>query len=200
MAITNSTQHPSETELLQLTAAGDAMAFRQLFDRYRDPVFTFAMHYTHRPDAAEEIVQETFLKVWVHRRKLPQLERFEAWLFVVTRNFSYSYLRKLSREAAMLHHWGASQHNDVETPDEWLLTREYTQLLEQAIDQLTPQQKQVYTLYRHQQLKQEDIARELGLALSTVKTHLALAKRSITGYLSTHIELAMFVGLLVTFP
>jgi len=197
---TNSSYRPSEGELLQLTAQGDTAAFRRLFDRYRDPVFTFAMHYTHRREAAEEIVQEAFLKVWLHREKLPQVERFEAWLFVVTRNLSYSHLRKLARETAMLQKWGTSQVQDVETPDEWLLTKEYAQLLAQAIEQLPPQQKQVYTLYRNEQLRQEDIARELGLALSTVKTHLSLAKRSITHYLGSQIELALFVGLLTALP
>ncbi|HSC37691.1 MAG TPA: sigma-70 family RNA polymerase sigma factor [Chitinophagaceae bacterium] len=200
MSETTASYHPSETELLQLIAQGDTVAFRRLFDRYRDPVFTFAMHYTHRQDAAEEIVQETFLKLWLLREKLPLVERFEAWLFVVTRNFSYSYLRKLAREAALLQQWGASQVQDVETPDEWLLSKEYAQLLERAIDQLSPQQKQVYTLYRNSRLRQEDIARELGLALSTVKTHLSLAKRSITVYLDSHIELALFVGLLAAIP
>jgi RNA polymerase sigma-70 factor (ECF subfamily) len=196
----NSSYQPSEAALLQLTAQGDTAAFHRLFDRYRDPVFSFAMHYTHRREAAEEIVQETFLKVWLHREKLPQLERFEAWLFVVTRNFSYSYLRKLAREAAVLQKWGTSHVPDVETPDEWLLTKEYAQLLEQAIEQLPPQQKQVYILYRNNQLRQEDIARELGLALSTVKTHLSLAKRSIIFYLGSQIELALFISMLVSLP
>ena len=200
MSEIKSSYHPSETELLQSIAQGDTVAFRQLFDRYRDPVFTFAMHYTHRQDAAEEIVQETFLKLWLLRGKLPLVERFEAWLFVVTRNYSYSYLRKLAREAALRHQWGASQVQEVETPDDWLLSKEYAQLLERAIGQLTPQQRQVYTLYRNNKLRQEDIARELGLALSTVKTHLSLAKRSITLYLDSHIELALFVGLLTTLP
>jgi len=200
MSEIKSSYHPSETELLQSIAQGDTVAFRQLFDRYRDPVFTFAMHYTHRQDAAEEIVQETFLKLWLLREKLPLVERFEAWLFVVTRNYSYSYLRKLAREAALRHQWGASQVQEVETPDDWLLSKEYAQLLERAIGQLTPQQRQVYTLYRNNKLRQEDIARELGLALSTVKTHLSLAKRSITLYLDSHIELALFVGLLTTLP
>lgn len=200
MSETTSSYRPSESELLQLIAQGDAVAFRQLFDRYRDPVFTFAMHYTHRQEAAEEIVQETFLKLWLLREKLPLVERFEAWLFVVTRNFSYSYLRKLAREAALRQQWGASRVEDVETPDEWLLSKEYAQLLERAIDQLSPQQKQVYTLYRNDRLRQEDIARELGLALSTVKTHLSLARRSITVYLDSHIELALFVGLLTAIP
>ena len=109
-------------------------------------------------------------------------------------------MRKLAREAALQRQWGASQVQDVETPDEWLLSKEYAQLLERAIDQLSPQQKQVYTLYRNDRLRQEDIARELGLALSTVKTHLSLAKRSITVYLDSHIELALFVGLLAAIP
>ena len=69
MSETNSSYRPSETELLQLIAQGDSVAFRRLFDRYRDPVFTFAMHYTHRQEAAEEIVQETFLKLWLLREK-----------------------------------------------------------------------------------------------------------------------------------
>lgn len=183
-----------EVHLLQLTANGDEVAFRHLFDLYRTPVFNFAMHYTKDVQASEEIVQETFMKIWTQREKLPLVRRLETWIFVVVRNKCYDHLRKLARQAALERSWSSSQPVEEPSPDEWYESREYAILLDQAIDQLPAQQKLVYELYRQGSLQQDEIASTLGLSLPTVKTHLSLARKSITHYLRDNIDLAVFIG------
>jgi DNA-directed RNA polymerase specialized sigma24 family protein len=61
--------------------------------------------------AAEELVQEVFMKVWVHRERVAEVENFEAWVFIITRNLSFNYLRKIAREDAF--HRGLSGREDV---------------------------------------------------------------------------------------
>src|SRR5258708_34973539 len=90
-----------EPNVLQLVAQGNPAAFRVLFDEYKHKVYSYAMHYTHQEELAEELVQETFMKVWLHREELPQIERFEAWLFTICRNLSFNHLRKIARRQAL---------------------------------------------------------------------------------------------------
>lgn len=187
----------NEKELLKQVAKGDANAFRQLFEQYKDKLYSYAMHYTAREDVSEELVQEVFMKVWLYREKLVEIERFEAWVFTICRNLSFNYLRKIAHEEAMLQRAPGHNNTAPETADSLLLYKEQTVLLQSAIDRLPPQQKLIYTLNREQHLKTEEIAQQLGLAHGTVKSHLALALRSIRTYIQAFIDSGLLLLLFI---
>jgi RNA polymerase sigma-70 factor (family 1) len=185
------TQHPAlydEKAILLAVSQGDAAAFRQLFEGYKNRIYSYAMHYTEREEAAEEMVQEVFIKVWLHRETLPLIEKFEAWVFTISRNLSFNYLRKIARQSALHRGLAGLEESAAEAADDLILSKEHADLLRAAVDRLPPQQKLVYTMHREQYLSQEEIAQELGLARSTVKSHLAQAIRSIRTYMQAYIE------------
>ena len=177
-----------EKPLLLAIAQGVPQAFSRLFEQYKDRVYSFAMHYTGREDVSEELVQEVFMKVWLHRESLPRIERFEAWLFTICRNLSFNYLRKIAREQSFRSRLAGQGEITPHTADMLLLSKECDDLLKAAVDRLPPQQRLIYTLYREQFLQHEDIASRLGLAHTTVKSHLALAMRSIRTYVQAYTE------------
>lgn len=181
-------QIQEERGLLWEISQGDELAFAQLFDQYKHKVYAFAMHYTGRMDISEELVQEVFMKVWLHRQGLPGIARFEAWLFVICRNLSFNYLRKMAREETFKRGLAGADEAAPGTADELLLSKEYGTFLKAAVDRLPPRQKLIYNLYREQHLTHEDIAGRLGLARATVKSHLALALRSVRTYVQACIE------------
>jgi RNA polymerase sigma-70 factor (family 1) len=185
------TQHAplyQEKAILLAVARGDAASFRQLFEAYKDKIYSYAMHYTHQEDAAEEVVQEVFMKVWLHRETLPFLEKFEAWVFTISRNLSFNYLRHLARQENLHRGITGLEEPAPDAADELLLAKEHASLLLAAVDRLPPRQKLIYTLHREQHHTLEDIAAELGLARSTVKSHLAQAMRSVRVYIKAYIE------------
>lgn len=171
-----------EKNVLLRVADGDLTAFRQLFEAYKNKVYSYAMHYTDNTEEAEEIVQDVFVKVWLHKESLPGLERFEAWIFTITRNLSFNSLRKQARQASIINK-AETVATEGEQADQQLLYKEQERLLQLAIKQLPPQQQLVYKLYNEQHLSAADIARQLNISHSTVKNHISLATRSIRSFL-----------------
>lgn len=133
---------------------------------------------------AEEIVQDTFLKVWLKRGEALSILDFEAYLFTMTRNLVFDRLKKISYEldAKQALPTGPAYTEDA---DHRLRHHQYQQLLQAAINQLPPQQKQVYELAKVEGLSHEAIARKLNLARPTVKKHMALALQFIRQFLSS---------------
>jgi RNA polymerase sigma-70 factor (family 1) len=194
---TNYKDLQNEKELIHLIAADDELAFRELFERYSDNIYGVAMAYTKSADAAEEIVQDVFVKIWMNRNKLLQVERFDDYLFIVARNYILNYLRNNKKNkqftTRLFDHFG--EHTI--TPEDEFLVKESQKLIEQAVAALPPQQQMVYELRRRQDLALEDIASQMNISRNTARNHLNQALKHIKEYLRTHSGDALFLACLV---
>jgi RNA polymerase sigma-70 factor (family 1) len=175
----------NEKELLCRIAAGDEAAFGELFHAYHQRLGAYICRLTESLPAAQEIVQDVFLKIWMKRAMLPEIQCFDAYLFKAARNHVYNYLRKIARERtqqAMLEASVATGEpvEELQAGEQ----EEYLNLLEAAITQLPRQQQKVYLLHRREGLSHAEIALRLQLSVETVKKHMSLALRSIRDYLS----------------
>lgn len=176
----------SEKKLLIEVASGNEDAFRKLFLKHHQQLGTHIFRITNSIDLAEDIVQDVFLKIWISREALTKVNNFKAYLFIISKNHTLNYLRKISKERAYKKEW----------EDKFIkaLTIENTNsdiyycLLDEAIDQLPPQQQKVYLLSRHERLKYSEIADRLDLSRETVKKYLQIATLSITDYVRTNFE------------
>lgn len=181
-----------EKALLQNIAEGDEQSFRVIYDQYRPKIYKYAMRLTESEAAAEEILQEVFIKVWLKRSSLPELDQFSSWLFRVSRNTIFDSFRKLERQKI-----GNAKLIDitavaVEDADTWLLDKENQVWLRDALNQLTPSQKQVYILSRQQGMKPEEIAEELKISVGTAKKHLVNSLQGLRAYIEKH-NMIMFI-------
>lgn len=175
-------------KLLKTIAEGDRKAFRKLFNLYKDQVYAYAMHFTRSQTHSEEIVQEIFLKLWLHKETLAQIDNFEAWLRTITRNLCFDYLKKLAREQALKQKLGTTLNKSDENVEFSLICNQYENLMHQALELLPPQQKRIYTLSFYQGKKQDEIAGSLHISRNTVKVHLSKARAAVRQYLATHID------------
>jgi RNA polymerase sigma-70 factor (family 1) len=181
----------NEQELLYRLTGGDESAFRQLYDRYKDDVYAFALGITRSIPLAEEIVQDSFIKLWQHRDELSGIQKFDSWFFTVTRNLCYSALRKiaLDRKVQTAHELQAKPQ--VATAEDILITRENRELVQAAINQLPEQQRRIYKLSREAGLTYEEIAAELNISRNTVKEHLRRAVTAIRAYLEMRLAITI---------
>lgn len=186
-----------EKALLLQVAKGDESAFRQLYDRYRQKIFSLGMYLTHSEVLSEEIVQDVFMKVWEKRSQLTAISFFNAWLRTVARNTCSNYLRSLAIEKLALHEFALKTNTVPISPEVGFETKEYEQILEAAIQQLSPQQRKVYLMSRRQGMKQQDIATELNISYYTVKEYMKLANRSVMNYLGTKLDIAIPLAILL---
>lgn len=181
-------QH-TDHDLFRLIAADNETAFSELFRRYDKRIYPFVLKMIRTPDLAEEITHEIFIKIWRHRKKLPEIDQPEAYILTIAARHTLDQIKKRLNENKMLQGLSASKvrsHNDTE---EKLLVRDRAALVQQAVDQLPPQQKTVYELSRLEGLNYEQIAQRLQISPNTVRNHLVKALGSIRDYMKEQDEL-----------
>lgn len=189
-----------EIEWLEKIKTGDEGAFRCLFDHYRDKLFSFCFRFTKNEMAAEEIVQDVFMKIWVHRQEIDPLLSFNAYLYKITENQALNFLKKVGRDEKLKKnislHFPAI-HNQTE---EAIIYHDYIRLMDKAIDALPPQRRLIYKLSRQEVFTHEEIAKKLGISKNTVRNQIIAAIRSIRQYFSAHSDLTLpFLLLLLCF-
>jgi RNA polymerase sigma-70 factor (ECF subfamily) len=193
------TDIPNEKDLLQRIAAGDQAAFTALFDAYKDRIYTIALRLTDSPLIAEEIVQDVFLRIWVKRETLAAVDHFRAYLFTATRNQVFNILKRLARHHQITAELRTERTAETSDTDFLLLDKEYQAILREAVDQLPPQQVQVYRLMKEQGLKRDQVAEQLSISPQTVKVHLAQAMRSIRAFCVARLDLYVAIVLFENF-
>jgi RNA polymerase sigma-70 factor (ECF subfamily) len=188
-----------EKALLALLAQGDRNAFREVFDSYRNKIYYFARKFIKSETEAEDILQEIFLKVWINRQKLSEIDNFKAYIYTLTRNHIYNVLRKQANREIFLYKLSCGMDGSGEPSKalDDIALHELQTALQRVTDTLTPQQKHIFELSRMEGLKQEEIAAQLGISINTVKKHMGDALRTIRSRMQAYDKLAQFAILLV---
>ena len=172
--------------LILQVSKGDEYAFRILFDQYRDKIFSIAWKITGVRSAGEDVVQEVFIKLWMNKEKLAEVENLNAYVNTITRNHILNNLRKVAYEQTFLEDLIREESINTKNISDPVLYNELQNLVHRAIEQLSPQQKKVFQLSRTEGLKHADIAAQLNISRSTVKDHMVEALRSIKVFLNAH--------------
>lgn len=160
----------SEKALLQQIAHGNEYAFKTVFDLYSKKVFTFVVNFIHSAADAEEIVQDTFMTLWLNRATLTEIAHPRNYIYTIVRNKTYNYLAKAARNEKMLQLiWSNMQAVTINTTEEMMDARESKRLIEQALMRLSAQKREVFRLSRNEGLNHETIAQMMGLSRSRVK-------------------------------
>ena len=176
-------------DLLLEIEGGDETAFNRLFDLYRPNIYTTALRITRDEWMAEEILQDTFVKVWIGRHDLSGIDNFDAWLYTIARNITYNALKRTQREKEQFNQLAKDSitlfHPEA---DYHLQEKEFKGILEQAIARLPEKQQATYRLIKEQHLKRDQAAIELNVSPETVKWNLDQAMRSIRAYCVAHLK------------
>lgn len=181
--------------LLLRVSEGDENAFAQLFKEYYNQLGDFIHRITESETLTQEIVQDVFLKIWLNRSSLAEIDSFKAYLLVVARNHAFNCLKQIARENARKKEWVNSvlQQASINVNEDASI--DTNNLIDEAVELLPPQQKKVYVLSRREGLKQVEIAYLLNISLETVKKHMVLALRFLKNHLRTQIGMfVLFVG------
>ena len=161
---------------------GDEETYINLFKEYYPALCAYARRYVGRKDIAEEIVSETFFKIWENRKNLEINTSVKSYLFKAVANNSLHQLRKLSREDNIEQYFSDTVSENIgfkevaeNLTEQSLLMQELSQRIEDAVNQLPAQQQKVFRLKRFEGKKNKEIADEMGIAVKTVEMHLSKA-------------------------
>lgn len=156
--------------------------FQELFREYEHRLYVFIMKILRSDATAKDIIQDVFLKLWIIRSKLPEIENINAFLYRLTENRVYDHLRATAtRQEYRQAIWDQIQRAN-NNEEEILEKKEFHSIIRDAIRNLPPQRRIVYLLNKDEGLKQKEIAEKLQLSPNTVRNHLAEALRQIGSY------------------
>jgi RNA polymerase sigma-70 factor (family 1) len=180
----------TEKKLLQLASTGDTEAFTQLFSFYRHKLYSFALRLTGCKEKAQDIVQDTFLKLWQHNTSLNTIDNFSSYLFKLAQNQFLNAARRMANETLIISKIQSHTYFYNASPNEEIECKQLENLLYEVLQKLPTQQKLIYKLSREQGLKHQEIARQLQISPSTVKNHLVQSLKKIRKYLSSNLDVA----------
>ena len=184
----------NETEIITLVSQGDEHAFAKLFEHHQNKIYGVALRLTRSTTLAEEIVADVFLKIWLKRSDLLQIQNFSAYLSTITRNRVYKSLKQIAKNYQTVHLTENIQTIAPGSTEDYVIDKEYTRLLHEAITRLPKQQKEVYSLIKERGLKREEAASVLDLKPETVKFHLAEAMKNIRSFCTPHLNQIIFIS------
>jgi RNA polymerase sigma-70 factor (ECF subfamily) len=174
-----------ESELVARVKNGDPQAFALLFYSYKDKLLGFLLHLTGSADESKDILQDVFLKIWQDRENIDKIKNLNAYIFKIAQNKMIDNLRKFSRERFSLTDLSDTNMMDenMGKPDEIFFEKEKRLIFQEAVSQLSAQQKKIYQYHREDGKLLKDIAQEMNLSLSTVQNHMNLAIKNIREYI-----------------
>lgn len=164
------------TDLIPKALLGDEQAFASLVHMYLTPLYSFIFLIMRDKDATEDVVQETFIKVWKHLKRYDQSQSFKTWLYTIAKNTAFDYLKK--KKALPFSLFEDTEGNlpfekDLaEAPDvlEQLSRAEALQILEHVLDQISPLYRTLLTLIYREDFDLREAAAILGEPYNTVKS------------------------------
>lgn len=177
----------SDQELIDGFLAGDDQDFGLLYNRYKNQLYGYLMKMLPESHAeADDIFQKTWIKVM---QKLPGYrpsDRFQAWLFRIAHNLAIDYFRSRKRRSEHLEIDGLEEFRmplGKEKPEGDMVRREIAQALDRAMDQLAPEQREVFML-RQEEISFKEIARIQDCSINTVLARMQYAVKKLRELLS----------------
>ena len=171
--------HVSDDALMDRTAQGEEAAFRLLVERWEREVRAFLIHMLGSVDEAEDLTQDTFIRVFDQAERYRPEGRFKSWLFRIAGNMARSRLRR--RKILGWVGFDPARHDiaSVERrPDEVLEAKEAGRAVRAAVALLPERQRQALVLHRFQGMRYREVAEAMGTTLPGVES---LIQRALAG-------------------
>ncbi len=195
MAIGKDLHAVSDQEVVALARQGREAAYRELVRRYERPVFSLIFRMVRDRALAEDLAQDTFVKVLNALESYRPEYKFSSWIFKIANNVAIDQLRRRELDTLSLDGApGARTQEEVEatalqavdrseSPLEELAARELGSVIEKAIAKLRPEYRSCILLRHVEGRSYEEIAEALDLPLGTVKTYIHRARHELREYL-----------------
>lgn len=172
----------SDEELIARFQAGDEGAFEEIVHRYSNRLMNFAYHYLLDREEAEDIVQDTFLKVYQNRHAYKEIAKFSTWIYTITGNLAKTILRKRRNRKLFFFSRLGPEEKDMEFPShdklpEAGIEEKYNdRMIQKAIVNLPEHFRTAIILRDIQDLSYEEISNIIDAPLGTVKSRINRAR------------------------
>lgn len=173
---------PSDEDLIYRFQQGDNYAFDILVKRYKDPLLNFVYRFLGDHTEAEDIVQETFLRLFKNKHYYKEIAKFSTWIYTIAGNLAKTELRKRRRRSFFSISNFTGTDKDYDIPDTDVSPEKQADsvltdnIIQQAVNKLSPKFKEVIVLRDIQEFSYEEISEIVGIPLGTVKSRVNRAR------------------------
>ena len=168
----------SDTRLVELAAEGDQQAFEYLFTRYREALMRLFEQRLGDKDSAADLLQETFIKVYLHLGDYSRSYTFGQWIYTIARNTLVDHLRRRADDVPIDERFRAPQATSP-SPEESVIINQSNTHFYNAIEELSPEYRQIIEMRFLEEYSYEEIAEKLGRPINTIKTQIRRARASV---------------------
>ncbi len=185
----------NESAILLKVAAGNELAYTLLVERHWQKVLQHAISFVKSYPVAEELTQDVFIQIWDKREKLSDVNSFDNYLFIVSRNLIISHIRKKLIETDSLK--GEKLQELFFKPDEQYEFKELFEIINEGAALLPEPRRSVFLLSRMEGRDADYISKELGIATRTVRWHLVQALNFLRNYLHKYYNVNLLALILL---
>ncbi len=164
-----------EYKLIDRCRNGDDEAFAGLVSHYKQNLLTFLWRMCGNKNEAEDLFQETLVKVWQHLPQYDHRKKFAAWLFGIARNTAIDGLRKKKVRQMISYTDDLPEHSDLHDAAAGIEAEETQNTLIAVLEKLPEKQRQVFLLRQHSEMTFKEIATETSQPLNSVLAHMHYA-------------------------
>ena len=180
----------NDEKIINQIIAGDPNAFSVLVDRYKDLVFTLSLKMLKNREEAEEVAQDTFIKVFKSLSKFKGDSKFSTWIYKVTYNSCLDRLKKNKKEQlkVAIDEYTEHQVKTIDNALENMVEEERQQAIKACLELLPPDDSFLLTLYYFEEQSLDEIAKVVGLTANNVKVKLFRSRKKLTSILKANLE------------
>lgn len=175
-ALKKKSKKPSDEDLIERFQRGDVYAFDLIVKRYKEQLLNFVYRFVGNQEEAEDIVQETFLRVYRKRHAYKRIAKFSTWIYTIAGNLSRTELRKRKRRKLFSVTDMGFEDRDYEISDENYNPENKVdgviqeEIIHHEINTLSPKFREVIILRDVQELSYEEISKIIKVPIGTVKS------------------------------
>lgn len=174
-------------KLVASVVSGDHQAFRVFYDLYYLKIYRFVYRFLQNPHDCESVVSDVFCLVWEKRRLLEQVKNMDAYMYRISRNESFHFLKKKNNDQCI-------SLNDI-LPDVALNTasvidvmteNEMMQVYQSAVNKLPERCRTVFLMVREQKLSHKEVSEIMGITPGTIEVQINIAIKKITNTIKNY--------------
>ncbi len=174
--------HISES-VLKRFSQGQADAFRQIFDSYHGRILAYSYKIAKSSAEAEEITQQVFIRLWEKRHLVDVSRSLDHYLYKITRNCAFNYLKKKAYEAELQQNISEALMSSSQLAEDQVSYNECERLTNELIDTLPEKRQIVFKMHYEEGYSPAEIAHLLGVSVTTVKSQLVKATKTVKEFL-----------------
>jgi len=176
---------------------GESKAYQDLFDNFGPKLYLFSFRYLQNKEEAEEIVQETFIKIWENRGQIKEDMALDRYFIKIAKHLIFNKTRKKVREYALKQGYANQKQQVDESTEKNIIYENLVQFENKLLEKLPSRRRQILTL-KKSGLSNTEIAQTLKISKSTVENSINKALKNLQPYLKSKelfVLLALFFKL-----